>query len=208
MITSNAPNSPLKVALTGTSTGLPEGPQGRTGEQGDKGGPGQVPQGRPVPQVRRRGPAGTEGREGKQGKEGQGRARRQAGQGRQGRPRRQAGQGRQGRPQGKPGKEGKQGPTDRQARARPARTASSASPRPKTNAYARRGGDAHLQFRLRNRTAGPLRGATVSAEALGVSGTATLKVATLQAGDSRNLTLTLPVGDHASLGRHQVKVQM
>ncbi len=43
----------------------------------------------------------------------------------------------------------------------------------------------------------------MSAGALGAKGSATVK-----AGDSRNITLTLPVGRNAPLGRHKVKVTM
>jgi uncharacterized protein YjiK len=162
VITSDALNSPLKVTLTGTSTGLPKGPQGEPGEDGQPGPTG--PQGDPGPT----GPAGPAGPQGPQGPAGK---------------------------NGKDGKDGKDGVVSF--------TSAEAD-----NAHVRRGQDAHLQFVLRNKTAGPLRGAIVSADALGAKGSVTLKVGTVKAGDSRNLTLTLPVGRNASLGRHKVKVTM
>jgi hypothetical protein len=61
---------------------------------------------------------------------------------------------------------------------------------------------------LKNKTAGPLRGAVVSADSLGAKGSATLKIAPLKAGEGRGVTLTLPVGRKVSLGRHKVKVTM
>jgi hypothetical protein len=76
------------------------------------------------------------------------------------------------------------------------------------NAHVRRGRSAHLQFVLKNKTAGPLRGAVVIADPLGAKGSATLKIAPLKAGEGRGVTLTLPVGRKVSLGRHKVKVTM
>jgi uncharacterized protein YjiK len=72
----------------------------------------------------------------------------------------------------------------------------------------RRGRWARLRFVLENGTAGPLRGARVSAHGLGTRRSRTLHVAKIKAGGSRHVTLGLPVGRHASLGRHQVKVTM
>jgi uncharacterized protein YjiK len=165
VITSNAANNPLKVTLSGTSTGLPQGPTGPvgptgpTGPQGEKGDTGAT------------GATGSAGKDGAQGPIG---------------------------PAGKNGKDGKDGKDG----------VVSFTSAEGDSTHVRRGQDAHLVFVLKNKTAGSLRGATVSADALGAKGSSTLKVATLKAGDSRNITLTLPVGRHVSVGRHTVKVTM
>jgi uncharacterized protein YjiK len=74
--------------------------------------------------------------------------------------------------------------------------------------HASRGGTAHLGFVLRNGTVGPLRGATLKARSLDGKSKTTLQVGTIEAGGSRNLSLSLPVGKRADLGRHKVKVEM
>jgi uncharacterized protein YjiK len=236
VIASNAQNSPLKVSLTGTSSGLPAGPQGERGEQGESGEVGPSGPAGPVGPAGPAGPAGPEGpagpagpagpegpagpagKEGKEGKEGrEGKPGKEGREGKEGKPGKEGREGKPGK-EGKEGKEGKQGKEGKEGREGKQGKEGKQGPAGKDGVVSftsteyepvvSRGQDAHLQFRLRNRTAGPLRGATVSAEALGVKGTVTLHVATIQAGDSRVLTLALPVGDHASLGRHRVQVQM
>src|SRR6202000_3461125 len=64
VIASNAVDSPLTVALTATSTGLPEGPKGETGEKGEKGDTGDAgPKGAPGDT----GPTGPKGEPGDAG---------------------------------------------------------------------------------------------------------------------------------------------
>ena len=130
-------------------------------------------------------------------------------------------------PQGDPGPIGSQGPAGRDGKdgaQGPAGPTGPAGPAGKNgkdgkdglvsfasadqNVRVRRGHDAHLQFLLKNRTAGSLRGAAVTADALGAKGFSTLHVATVKAGDTRTITLILPVGSHAGLGRHTVQVTM
>lgn len=186
VMASTAPASPLKVTLTGTSTGLPKGPEGPAGPTGPTG-----PQGDPGPT----GPAGPQGDQGEQGEKGDPGA--TGATGATGPAGKDGAQGPQG-PAGKNGKDGKDGKDG----------VVSFTSAEGDSAHVRRGQDAHLQFVLKNKTAGALRGATVSADALDAKGSATVKVATVKAGDSRNITLTLPVGRSVSLGRHKVKVTM
>ena len=105
---------------------------------------------------------------------------------------------------GKDGKNGKDGKDSRDGKSGVFSLTSAAG----DNAHVRRGRDAHLRFVLKNKTTGALRGATVSADAPGAKASATRRVAPLKAGEGRSITLTLPVGRHASLGRHTVKVTM
>ena len=76
------------------------------------------------------------------------------------------------------------------------------------DADARRGGTAHLQFKLKNGTVGALSGAKLKAGSLSGNGSSTVKVPTLKAHETRKLTLDLKVGNNASLGRHKVKVEL
>jgi uncharacterized protein YjiK len=76
------------------------------------------------------------------------------------------------------------------------------------NAEARRGGTAHLQFKLKNGTVGALSGAKLNADSLSGNGSSTVKVPTLKAHETRNLTVDLKVGKNTSLGRHKVKVEL
>jgi uncharacterized protein YjiK len=175
LIASDAPNSPLTVALSATSTGLPQGPKGDQGEKGDQGDQGpQGPKGDQGPQ----GPKGDTGSKGDTGPKGDTGA--------------TGPQGPQG-PAGKNGKNGKDGVVEFVASG--------------SNAQARRGGTAHLQFKIKNKTAGSLRGAKVSADSL-AKGTDSAAVATIQAGRTGSVTLDLEVGRNASLGRHRVKVEL
>jgi uncharacterized protein YjiK len=73
---------------------------------------------------------------------------------------------------------------------------------------AHRGGVAHLRFRVKNRTAGALRGARVSAGSLATRGADSAAVAPIKAGRSASVTLDLRIGRHASPGRHRVKVAL
>jgi uncharacterized protein YjiK len=67
IVASNDPASPLSVALTATSTGLPAGPKGDTGDTGATGPKGDTgPKGATGPA----GPAGPAGKNGKNGKDG------------------------------------------------------------------------------------------------------------------------------------------
>jgi uncharacterized protein YjiK len=161
VIASNAVDSPLTLALTATSTGLPAGPKGDTGDTG---------------------PAGPKGDTGAKGDTGPKGATGPAG------PRGPAG------PAGKNGKNGKDGVVSF--------TTSGG------NAEARRGGTAHLQFKLKNGTVGALSGAKLKAGALSGNGSSTVKVPTLKAHETRNLTVDLKVGRNTSLGRHKVKVEL
>jgi uncharacterized protein YjiK len=194
IIASNAPDSPLVIALTGTSTGLPKGEKGDPGDQGDpgnqgpkgdqgeKGDPGdQGPKGDPGDQ----GPKGDQGEKGAQGPKGD-----KGDTGSQGPAGPQGPAGKN----GKNGKDGKDGVVEFIAS--------------ESDAQARRGGLAHLQFRVKNKTAGPLRGAQVSADSLAAKGTDSASVDTIKAGRSDTVTLDLHVGRNASLGRHRVKVEL
>jgi uncharacterized protein YjiK len=163
LVASDAPDTPLTVALTGTSGALPQGSKGDQGEKGDAGSPG---------------PKGDKGDAGPEGDTG---------------PRGPAGPtGPQG-PAGKNGKNGKDGVVEFVASG--------------STAQARRGGTAHLQFRIKNKTAGALRGAKVSADSL-AKGTDSVAVDAIKAGHSGSVTLGLRVGRDASLGRHRVKVEL
>jgi uncharacterized protein YjiK len=184
VIVSNAQNSPLEVTLSGTSTGLPEGPEGKEGKEGLEG---------------KEGAEGPEGKEGAEGKEGPTGLRGEGVTGATG----LAGTAGPTGPQGPAGKNGKNGKGGKDGRDGVVSFTSSDD-----NAQARRGHDAQLRFVLKNRTAGSLHGATVNADALGTKGSSTVQVATIKAGGSRTLTLTLPVGRHVSLGHHKVQVTM
>ncbi|HEY2052941.1 MAG TPA: hypothetical protein VGH14_03295 [Solirubrobacterales bacterium] len=96
-------------------------------------------------------------------------------------------------PAGKPGKNGKDGVVEFVAFG--------------SNVQARRGGTAHLTFQIKNKTAGVLRGAKVSADSL-AKGTDSVAVDTIKAGRSGTVTLDLQIGRNASLGRHRVQVQL
>jgi uncharacterized protein YjiK len=167
VIASDAPSSPLTVALTGTSGALPQGEKGDTGEKGDQGDTGPAgPKGDTGAKgdTGPRGPAGPTGPQGPAGKN------------------------------GKNGKDGKDGVVEFVASG--------------STAQARRGGDAHLTFQIKNKTAGALRGAKVSADSLATKGTDSVAVATIKAGHSGSVTLDLRIGRNASLGRHRVKVEL
>jgi uncharacterized protein YjiK len=170
VIASNDPASPLKVALTATSTGLPEGPKGDPGDTGPKGDTGAAGATGP------KGDTGATGAKGDKGDTGP------AG------PRGTTG------PAGKNGKDGKDGVVSF--------TTSDG------NAEARRGGTAHLQFKLKNGTVGALSGAKLKAGSLSGNGSSMVKVPTLRAHETRKLTLDLKVGNNTSLGRHKVKVEL
>jgi uncharacterized protein YjiK len=158
VIASNDPASPLKIALTATSTGLPAGPKGDTGDTGPAG---------PKGDTGAKGDTGPKGATGPAGPAG---------------------------PAGKNGKNGKDGVVSF--------TTSGG------NAEARRGGTAHLQFKLKNGTVGALSGARLKAASLSGNGSSTVKVPTLKAHETRKLTLDLEVGNNTSLGRHKVKVEL
>ncbi|HEY0277029.1 MAG TPA: lamin tail domain-containing protein [Solirubrobacterales bacterium] len=164
VIASNAVDSPLTIALTATSTGLPAGPKGDTGDTG---------------------PAGPKGDTGAKGDTGPKGAAGPAG------PRGPAG------PAGMNGKNGKNGKNGVVSF-----TTSGG------NAEARRGGTAHLQFKLRNGTVGVLSGARLKAGSLSGKGSSTVKVATLKAHETRKLSVDLKVGKNTPLGRHKVKVEL
>jgi uncharacterized protein YjiK len=164
VIASNAVDSPLTLALTATSTGLPAGPKGDTGDTGPAG------------------PKGDTGAKGDTGPKGDTGARGATG------PAGPAG------PAGKNGKNGKDGVVSF--------TTSGG------NAEARRGGTAHLQFKLKNGTVGSLSGAKLKAGLLSGDGSSTVKVPTLKAHETRKLTVDLKVGRNTSLGRHKVKVEL
>jgi len=173
VVTSTASDSPLEVRLTGTSTGLPEGPKGEKGDTGDTGATG--PQGA----VGAKGDTGPKGDTGAKGDKGD------------------AG------PQGPAGPRGPQGPAGKNGRDGVVSFTTS-----EDNAEARRGGVAHLQFKLKNGTVGPLSGARLQAGSLAGNGTSTVKVPTLKAHETRKLSVDLKVGRKATLGRHKVKVQL
>ena len=178
-IASDAVNSPLRVSLAATSGGLPEGPKGDKGDTGDPGTPGD------------KGDKGDQGDPGQQGDKGDTGPKGDTGAtGPQG-PAGPAGP--QG-PAGKNGRNGKDGVVEFLATG--------------SNAQARVGQSAHLKFRVKNRTAGDLRGARLSASSLGVKGTSSVAVGTIKAGRNEAVTLDLAVGRNASLGRHRVKVEL
>jgi uncharacterized protein YjiK len=215
VIASNAVDSPLTVALTGTSTGLPEGPKGETGEKGDtgeKGEPGQKgdpgdagPQGDPgAPGAT--GPKGDAGATGATGATGP--------KGDSGATGAKGDTGATG-PKGDTGAKGDKGDTG------PAGPRGATGPAGKNgkdgvvsfttsegNADARRGGTAHLQFKLRNDTVGALSGAKLNADSLSGNGSSTVKIPTLKAHETRKLNVDLKVGKNTSLGRHKVKVEL
>ncbi|HVV89504.1 MAG TPA: lamin tail domain-containing protein, partial [Solirubrobacterales bacterium] len=150
-----------------------------------------------------KGEKGDQGDKGDQGEKGdQGN---QGAQGEQGEPGPKGDTGATG-PQGPAGPAGPQGPAGRNGRNGKDGvvefTASS------SNAQARRGHVAHLRLRIRNGTAGALRGARVSAPSLGVKGTSTVAVDPIKAGRGDTVILDLAVGRNASLGRHRVKVAL
>jgi uncharacterized protein YjiK len=161
VIASNAVDSPLTVALTATSTGLPAGTKGDTGDTGPAG---------PKGDTGSKGDTGTRGATGPAGPAG---------------------------PAGKNGKNGKDGKDGVVSF-----TTSGG------DADARRGGTAHLQFKLENGTVGALSGAKLKAGSLSGDGSSTVKVPTLKAHETRKLTLDLKVGKNTSLGRHKVKVEL
>ncbi len=85
----------------------------------------------------------------------------------------------------------------------------SASPRRAANADARRGGTAHLQFRLeeRHRRGAPRRQAERGL-ARRQRHARRCTSPTIKAHETRKLTVDLKVGKHISLGRHKVKVEL
>jgi uncharacterized protein YjiK len=170
VIASDAPGSPLTLALAGNSTGLPQGEKGEAGDRGEKGEAGPAGPSGPKGDAGPAGPVGPKGDTGPAGPQGP------------------AGK------NGKNGKDGKDGVVEFVASG--------------SSAQARRGGTAHLTFKIRNKTAGPLRGAKVSAAALGAKGTDSVAVATIRAGRTGSVDLDLRVGRDASLGRHRVKVEL
>jgi uncharacterized protein YjiK len=176
VIASDAPGSPLTVALTGTSGGLPQGEKGDTGDKGDQGDTGPT------------GPKGDTGAKGDAGPKGDTGPRGPAGPAGPIGPQGPAGK------NGKNGKDGKDGIVEFVASG--------------STAQARRGGDAHLTFQIKNRTAGALRGAKVSAGSLASNGTDSAAVGTIQAGRTGSVTLDLRIGRNASLGRHRVEVAL
>jgi uncharacterized protein YjiK len=209
VIASTAPDSPLSVALSGTSGGLPEGQKGEKGDTGQTGpaGPqgGQGPQGDP-------GDTGAQGGQGPQGEKGDTGATGGTGAtgatGAMGTTGAAGAQGKTGPagpagpagPQGAAGKNGKNGKDGKDGVVEFIASESTAQ--------ARRGHAAHLKFRVRNGTAGALRGAEVSASSLGAEGFSSVAVDTIKAGQSGTVTLDLQVGRNASLGRHRVKVEL
>jgi len=179
VIASDAPATPLSVPLSAASTGLPQGPEGQPGTPGTPGTPGaQGPQG----------DQGAKGDTGPAGPKGDTGARGPAGPAGPSGPQGPAGK------NGKNGKDGKDGVVEFVASG--------------STAQARRGGDAHLTFRIKNKTAGALRGARVSADSLAGNGTDSAAVDTIKAGETGSVTLDLRVGRNASLGRHRVKVEL
>ncbi|HJZ35458.1 MAG TPA: lamin tail domain-containing protein [Solirubrobacterales bacterium] len=209
VIASNAVDSPLTLALTGTSTGLPQGEKGDTGDtgptgpqgnpgapgdpgsKGDPGDPGAAgatgATGAPGPT----GPTGAAGAKGDKGEKGD---------------------------TGPVGPKGDKGDTGAKGDTGPAGPRGATGPAGKNgvvsfttsggDADARRGGTAHLQFKLRNDTVGALSGAKLKADSLSGNGSSTVKISTLKAHETRRLTLDLKVGKSTSLGRHKVKVEL
>jgi uncharacterized protein YjiK len=167
IVASNDPASPLSIALTATSTGLPAGPKGDTGDTGPAG------------------PKGDTGAKGDTGPKGDTGARGATGP---------AG------PQGPAGKNGKNGKDGKDGVV--SFTTSGG------NVDARRGGTAHLQFKLENGTVGALSGAKLKAGSLSGHGTSTVKIPTLRAHETRKLTFELKVGKDTTIGRHKVKVEL
>jgi hypothetical protein len=176
VIASDAVDSPLTVALTGTSTGLPEGPKGDTGNTGATGATGAPGATGPTGPKGDTGAAGPKGDKGDTGPAG---------------PRGATG------PAGKNGKNGKNG-----------KDGVVSFTTSEGNAEARRGGTAHLQFKLKNGTVGTLSGAKLRADSLSGNGSSTVRVPTLRAHETRKLTLDLKVGKNTSLGRHKVRVEL
>jgi uncharacterized protein YjiK len=184
VVGSTASNSTLEVPLAGTSGSLPKG---ETGEQGEVGPTG--PSGPSGPT----GPSGPQGGTGEPGAQGAtGPAGSQGEKGATGPAGPTGPQGPAGT-NGKNGKDGKDGVVEFVASG--------------STAQARRGHVAHLQFRIKNKTAGVLRGAKVSADSL-AKGTDSVAVDTIKAGHSGTVTLDLQVGRNASLGRHRIKVEL
>ncbi|HVV89575.1 MAG TPA: hypothetical protein VHB53_03685, partial [Solirubrobacterales bacterium] len=182
IVVSNAVDSPLSVSLTATSGALPKGEKGDQGDQGDKGEKGD------------QGDQGDQGAQGAQGEQGE--------PGPKGDTGATGAQGATG-PQGPAGPAGPQGPAGRNGRNGVVEFTASGS-----NAQARRGHVAHLRLRVRNGTAGALRGARLSAPSLGVKGTSTVAVDPIKAGRGDTVIFDLAVGRNASLGRHRVKVAL
>ncbi|HEX4305465.1 MAG TPA: lamin tail domain-containing protein [Solirubrobacterales bacterium] len=209
LVASNAIDDPLSVSLTGISGGLPEGPQGEPGEKGDQGEPGEPgekgPQGEPGPA----GPQGPKGATGAKGPAGpQGPAGHTGPQGPAGHTGPQGPAGHTG-PQGPAGKNGKDGKDGKDGKnGKDGKDGVVEFIAPGDNAQARRGGTAHLKFKIKNGTVGALRGATVSADSLGANGNSSVAVDTIKAGRSETITLDLAVGRNAPLGRHRVEVDL
>jgi uncharacterized protein YjiK len=187
-IASNAPGGPTLVALTGTSTGLPEGPAGPTGPEGPVGPVGptgptgpQGPDGSTGPQ----GPSGPSGPQGVNGKNGA--------QGPKGETGPQGARGKDGR-NGRDGKDGTFTFSARQA-----------------SVSARRGHSVDLSFRLDNDTTAKVGRSTATASAsrdLDLSGPRSVDVASFKPGEARTVQLRLNIGRKAELGRHTVRVEL
>ncbi len=200
VIASDAVDSPLTVTLTGTSTGLPEGPKGDTGEKGEKGDTGDAGPTGPV------GPTGPQGSPGAIGPKGD--------TGATGAPGAKGDTGAKGEA-GSKGDTGAQGPAGSRGATGPAGKNGKDGVVSFTtsggDADARRGGTAHLQFKLKNGTVGALSGARLKAGSLSGNGTTTVKISTLKAHETRKLTLGLkgrqahlarpPQGEGRALGR-------
>jgi uncharacterized protein YjiK len=197
VIGSNAVDSPLTLALTGTSTGLPQGPQGEKGDPGDTGPKGEKGDPGDPGDTGPKGDAGATGQTGATGPKGDTGA-----TGAKGDTGAAGSKGEKG-DIGPAGQRGATGPAGKNGKDGVVSFTTSGG-----NAEARRGGTAHLQFKLRNDTVGALSGAKLQADSLSGNGSLTVKISTLKAHETRKLTLDLKVGKNTSLGRHKVKVEL
>jgi len=196
-IASNVADSPTLVALTATSTGLPQGPTGPAGPQGPTGPTGPAgptgPDGTPGPT----GPAGPQGPAGPAGTQGPaGPTGPQGASGKNGAAGAKGDAGPQG-PRGPAGKDGKDGTFTFAAK--------------QSSASARRGQLVDLAFRLENDTRTKVGRSTATAQgppALLLRGPLSVDIDPLKAGESRTVHLQLRIGRTAELGRHTVKVEL
>jgi hypothetical protein len=200
VIDSNALGSPTQVALTGTSTGLPQGPEGPAGPTGPTGPAGPTgPQGPQGPT----GPQGATGATGSTGATGT-----QGGTGQTGATGPQGEKGDTGA-KGDKGEKGDKGDTGPQGPA--GKDGSFTFAAKDSSVLVHRGHSTTLSFRLANDTSARVGRSTASLSApasLHLRGSRTVKISPLKAGGRRTVKLRLRVGRRATLGTHAVDVKL
>lgn len=182
----NVAGGEAHVALTATSTTLPQGPKGDDGAPGTPGEDGQDGGSGPKGDTGAPGADGDDGAPGGAGQTGP-----------------QGSTGAAG-PQGPAGPAGPQGPAGRDGTVSFAATSAKAT-------RVRRGRTATVSFTLRNGTTTALAAsvATASApKALRIGGKPTVRIAALRAGQQRAVRLRLKVGRAAKVGAHKITVTL